>query len=300
MVYCKEPMFGALLTISITQFIFNYKKLTNKSRLIYIALAANSLIFIFLYYFLVYQNTIDFYHVGDQLSFFGLSSRVFRSHKLLLLALVLAFIRLYFILFKKDRNHLFIDGLLFAGVAYTFEVLLFGLHYSYYFFPAVIFSLPSLIFWSLKFFPYKWITGIMLVSSLYCSFLIIDDIKNSQVARKTTYPKLNAIVDIKEASHEIFWFTPQINEMDPNSSMIARWKMDCFNTYLGYIIFKRSGKDPPEVSHIVDIIPSGKNLIMFPEEYHAVHERINIHNTSNPDNSYTIFTEVGGIVIYIN
>jgi len=299
-VYCKEPMFGALLTIPLTHFVFNYKNLTSKSKIVNLALIANSILFISLYYFWIYLNTTTLYHVGDQLSTFGLITKVFRSHKLLLFAVFLSIIRIYFIVIKKDRDHLFIDGLLFAGVVYTVEVLVTGLHYSYYFFPAVLFCLPSLIYWSLKMISFKWLTGIMLVCSLYCSYLIIDDIKASQQTRLTTYPKVLSVAKLVSNGYEISWLAPSTPEGDPYSQMIAQWKMGCFHAYLNYIIYKSSGKEIDKISYIKNIESKEKNLIIFPEEYRSITDKIELYNSANQKNTYSFFNDVGGIIVYKN
>jgi hypothetical protein len=64
--YCKEPIFGSLFILSLTNLIFNYKGLTRRNKIFYYLLIINCFVFSILYYFLVYKNITSFYTGGNR------------------------------------------------------------------------------------------------------------------------------------------------------------------------------------------------------------------------------------------
>jgi hypothetical protein len=82
--------------------------------------------------------------------------------------------------------------------------------------------------------------------------------------------------------------------------MIAQWKMGCFHAYLNYIIYKSSGKEIDKISYIKNIESKEKNLIIFPEEYRSITDKIELYNSANQKNTYSFFNDVVGIIVYKN
>ncbi|MDR2268322.1 MAG: hypothetical protein LBD81_02630 [Holosporaceae bacterium] len=51
-------------------------------------------------------------------------------------------------MFRKDRNHLYLDGLLFAAVAYAFAFVILKMARTYYFVPSMLLAAPSFAYWA--------------------------------------------------------------------------------------------------------------------------------------------------------
>jgi hypothetical protein len=147
--YCKEPVFGIFVIIALTNFIYGYKQQTKRSRYFHIALVINVTVFVVLYYLLSYSKATGLYNEGR------VEQNIIKSfvitliqNKMFLFIIPLCIIRLFFVMVKKDRSHLYYDSLLFAGVGYIVAYIILHLTASYYFFPAFILSLPGFVYWS--------------------------------------------------------------------------------------------------------------------------------------------------------
>lgn len=235
LVYCKEPIFGALLIFALTNLFFGRNIITKKFKIVLIIITINSVSFLSLYYLLVFRHTTVFYNGGNMpMSLFDLIIKVFRSHKVLIIAAILAAIRLYYVLTKKDSRNLIFDGMLFAGIGYTCALIFLKLNFSYYFFPAVVFCLPPIIYWSLKKIHIIWLVVIMCFNTIYCSYTIIPEIESNQRMRVTTIPKIKAISSLYNEGHELVWIQPVIYNQHAKS--IREWRKNTLQAFLEFII----------------------------------------------------------------
>jgi len=145
--YCKEPVFGVFLIIAFVNYLFRYKK-SKREKIFYIALVANGIIFIILYYFLSYKNATGLYNEGRvSIEGFIFLLSIFIRSPILIIMFAFGLIRLYSIIVRKNRDCLFYDSLLFAGIGYVFAFFVLRLNASYYFLPSIILFLPSIVYW---------------------------------------------------------------------------------------------------------------------------------------------------------
>lgn len=162
MIFSKEPIFGMIFVISIFNLIFGWNKLSQMDKNFHFSQIISAIIFIELYLF-VFQN---FYKGGglyfernliilENPSMFEAVKLIFSTDPFLILISISAVARSYFILFKSDKKHLFLDGLLFGSCSYIFAYIILKSAFSYYMFPAVIFALPSFAYWSHYFWKQK-------------------------------------------------------------------------------------------------------------------------------------------------
>lgn len=297
--YVKEPMFGAFMVISLLNLIFNYQGLTKKSKVFHYALILNSFVFISLYYFLVFRNATYFYQPIDHLNGINLFLKVFRSHKFLLLAFLVAGIRLFYILIRKDKQHLFYDGLLFAGISYTIAIMILKLYWNQYFFPAVVLCLPAIIFWSVKISNVKLVTIIMFICAFYCSTLIIDYIKGNQKARIDTYPQINSIAKLVSEGYTMLWFQPNFSAND-NYNVINLDRKGYLEIYLEFILKSPQNIDFNIISSFDEVIIGNKTVILYPSE-NGLSEEINEKFENNIElNRFTLYNNIGGVKIFKN
>jgi hypothetical protein len=297
--YCKEPIFGSLFVFSSVILIFNWEKLSLKNRAFYLVLITNSLIFIVIYYFIVFKHLTTMYSGGNmQMEFVDLFYKVFRSHKILLLALILSIYRLYKILLKRDYQFAYYDALLFTGMSYTIAILFLGLNFSYYYFPAVMFCTPPLVFWSLELLHTKYFIALWMLASIYTSSKVVDDIQKNQQGRANFPIYISQISGLIEQGYSPLWVQPELNN-DFNIS-IRQWRKESLETYLNYLITPEKISSFTIIESPLEVNVKKKTILFFPlENIESDFNELKIDSFSK-QNNFTLLTEIGGIKSYIN
>ena len=135
--YCKEPTFGLLLIFSALQIALGFSKQTISTIIVHCFLAANAVVFLSLY--CVWCSGGESYAAiraaGTGMTIFA-SMQLNYGSPIAIMAIVTAGVRGYRLLLCKDRDHVFADGLLFAGLGYAFAFCLLKLEGNYYVTPA--------------------------------------------------------------------------------------------------------------------------------------------------------------------
>jgi hypothetical protein len=266
-VYCKEPVFAAFLAIASTPLIFDFGGLKKNHKIFLFVLALNSLVFLGLYYMLVYRSNTIYYTGGNVLmAKLDLALKVFRSHKLLLTAFILAAIRLFYILFKHDRKNLYYDSLLFGGISYTIVVLSLGLNFSYYYFPAVVLSLPALLFWALKLVHIRWITLAILAGSAYSLAITISDIKENQERRLNTTIQINELAKSVKDGYSLVWYQSALDGSYKHYQTVRDWKKNTLESYLQYAFKSPEHVELPAILSTDDLGKRHKTIVLYSSE----------------------------------
>jgi hypothetical protein len=147
--YQKELVFGLFLAASIFSFIFMRR--TNKHNIFNIFLALNAAIFLAIYYKFIFLQASGFYKLGYNLPAPKEYLLFFAKNNIFVLPLILIFIRAYFLLFKRDRGHLFFDLLLFVAVTFISAHIALGLtakNQIIYYAPIVFILAPVIAHWA--------------------------------------------------------------------------------------------------------------------------------------------------------
>jgi hypothetical protein len=303
--YCKEPVFGALLVIALSNHFFRYKDETKKEKLFYTVLIANGIIFMVLYYFLSFRNTAGFYNEGRvALGKIRLLASIFLGSPVLIIVFFLGFVRLFCILFKKDKKHIYYDSLLFAGMAYVFAYFLLNLNGGYYFVPAIILSLPSLVYWT-KYLYQKKISHAFFV---LCSIMVIcnfnfgieaKNVKDTLQERQEFMPYINNLLFEYKSGKMFIWYESDNKVTDNMFYVAARaWRKYTENAFLNYAD-KSEGKDFFTLERDMEKIAFDKDILFFyPEDNDqgrpipaGLIERLK-------DNDYDLYSDENGILIY--
>jgi hypothetical protein len=247
--YCKEPIFGLFAVFALVNFLFGFKKQTKQNILFNTALLINAVVFAVLYYNLSYRIASEFYNV-DRVEQNTIQSiiLIFVHTKLLLFVLFLFLIRLFFVIIKKDRAHLYYDSLLFAGAAYIAAYIILHLHHRYYFFPAVILSLPSFVYWSKYLFLKKnkfYITIFLLPITLICFFNLGEEIilaKETIIQRKGTMVYVNNLITDYESGKKLLWYEFDGQDWgDESYKTVRSGGAFTFNAFINYV--KKTDRD---------------------------------------------------------
>ncbi len=184
--YCKEPIFGALLVFGVVLLLWGYKTLSKQQKIYTYLLIANSLIFILIYYFYIYSNKQESYSIPNIYGTkFALIIAMLRSNKMLIVAIPLMLYRIYALVFKREKKHLFFDASLLAGWAYFFAMIILSGFTFYYYTPCIVLIIPAVLYFCLY---YLKITGTICIIGVFSGFYLIKVplvIKNNQELRKT-------------------------------------------------------------------------------------------------------------------
>ncbi|MDR0568852.1 MAG: glycosyltransferase family 39 protein, partial [Spirochaetaceae bacterium] len=238
--YCKEPVFGAFLVIAVANYIFNFKNQSEKEKLFHAALIVNGIIFPILYYLLSYRNATGFYNEGRVASgVLRFIVSIFVKNPALILMYVFGFTRFLTVVFKKDRAHIFCDTLLFAGMAYVFAYILLRLDADYYFMPAIIFSMPSLVFWTCDVYRKNRNRALAAFGLLLILFTFngrgVAGVDGIYRDRREFMPYISRLLEDYRAGKKFIWYESD-NRISENTFYIAvrNWKKHIENAFLNF------------------------------------------------------------------
>jgi hypothetical protein len=267
--YCKEPVFGVFLVIAFVNCLFRYNKQSKREKIFYIALAANGILFLILYYFLSFKNASGFYNQG-RVSFKGFEFilSIIIGNPVLVIITCFGLVRLYSVIVRKERDCLFYDSLLFAGMAYAFAIIILRLNADYYFLPSIILFLPSLVHWTAYLFEKKRIFAALLLFILLPIYLINSGqtamrIKNILQERQEFIPYIKDLLSDYNDGKEFIWYESD-NRITDNSFYIAArdWRKFIENAFLNYCN-KSEGKEFFVTVKSIDHITLNQNVLFF-------------------------------------
>lgn len=230
LIYCKETIFLVFSTIVGMNLFFNLKSLSLKQKLFYYLLGINVIVFLLLYYFIAYRNAETFYSRNSNLNDVFLFS--IGNLKLLYIAIVVALWRAYQVLIKKDRLHLFFDSLLFSGIIYALANVLLKLPMDYYYFPAVMMTLPAIIYWLTKYLHPKWICIGLLVITVYYGRKFPTVIKSVQGQRINTSRNVVEVAKFVKNASVVLWYDDPTN--DNIEQELIGYQREISEVYLKY------------------------------------------------------------------
>ncbi|GHV82477.1 hypothetical protein AGMMS49991_10350 [Spirochaetia bacterium] len=241
--YAKEPVFGVFVIIGLTNFLFGFKPEARKDLIFNGILLLNAMVFIVLYYFLSYKNASKIYNVGlVEQNVVQSIFIILINNKFLILVLIAFFIRVFFVMVKKDRERLFSDALLFASVGYTVAYILLHLTTAYYFFPAVLLALPSFVYWAKKLLGNKnkfYAITLLFPLVLICALNLGEEIiaaKDLLKERQNTMPFVKELIADYESGKTLYWY--EIDDLDAKNQIyqISRdWQKEVINLFCNYV-----------------------------------------------------------------
>ncbi|GHT58037.1 hypothetical protein FACS18945_3470 [Bacteroidia bacterium] len=232
--YCLENMFVIPLSFGFISLLFGYHALNTKQKLFNIALILNAVIFLLLYYICVYRNTTSFYDGshGENISVFGNIVNILLSQKILWLSLIIAFVRLYKILSKKEKFNVYFDTMLFSGLCFVLGCFVLKLNWTMYYSIGVVLTMGSVLYYLFKYIKIKWIVfSLMLLLCLFYVRKFPQYITKNQKNRQEIPVKIESIIDYYNNGYDIVWCD---NNNDDDWVNGRLWKKECIRTYIGY------------------------------------------------------------------
>ena len=197
-------------------------------------LILNAIIFLFIFTCRLSKLTADLYGNVDHFNWnrLFLVQDVVSSDPILCIAMIFALIRAYFIFYKRDYAHLFIDGLLFSSVGYVFTFIFLGLSSHHYFFPAIVLALPSLMYWTMFLINYNRKWGPILICSFVfgsvCSAQVsIEAVNHNLYHRRNDMQIIQYIVDKYKQGYKIGFKADNPNDC---------WFLRVYKVFVNYVL----------------------------------------------------------------
>jgi hypothetical protein len=303
--YVKEPVFGVFLVIAFVNYLFRYNKISKREKIFYIALIANGVLFLILYYFLSFKKVSGFYNQGRvSVSGFEFLLSIIQGNPVLIILLCFGLIRLYSVIVRKERDCLFHDSLLFAGIAYVFAFFILHLNYNYYFLPSIILFLPSLVHW-MKYFLEKKRTFavalfiILLPLYLYNFGYTVAGVRETWRQRQELMPYITNLLSDYNNGKEFIWYESD-NRVTDNTFYVAtrNWRKHVENTFLNYLN-KSEGINFFVAEHNMDHITMDYNILFFypvdNDQWQPMRDEL---AKILQDNNFALYKDSYGVLIY--
>ena len=142
----KETWLVISLCFALTYVLLGWRTLRRNARILTVLLLVLVVCYIAFYKFWWGLGTQRSYTEGRTISLVNCLYFYFRN-PLLIVSAVLASFRLCMVMFKRQRQHLFWDAMLFSGICFALSYAVVGLRNDYYAAPAYAFLIPALAYW---------------------------------------------------------------------------------------------------------------------------------------------------------
>jgi len=303
--YCKEPVFDVFLVIAFVNYLFRYNK-SKREKMFYIALLANGVLFMILYYFLSFKYKSGAIYGQGWVTIRGFEFllSIITGNPVLIIMFCFGLIRLYFVIVRKERDFLFYDGLLFAGIAYTFPFFILHLNSGYYFLPSIILFLPSLVHWMKYFLGKKRAFAfalffILLPVYLYNSGHTLMQIDHVRRRQQEYMPYITELLSDYKSGKKLIWYESDNGVTDDTLFMVVRnSKKGVDNDFLNYLN-KSEGINFFVVERNMDHITMNQNILFFyPQENDQWQPMPDEISKILQDNNFTLYKFFNGTWTY--
>jgi len=257
-IFSKEPAFGMIAAIALTHLIFNRKQIDVKEKCFCCSLMFSSIAYLAIYVYRwffrdhradgVYGNTGTIF--ASNVDVINVVKLIIENNPLLILIFVLGAIRAYYVVIKSDTKTIWIDALLFGGMAYSFAYFLLAFTNDYYSFPTVVFAMPSLAYWIYHFVVNKKIMTIIAVSctAILTGFSIpksVDHVLFNLNARKNDMPTIEFIAEQHLKGVPVLMYT---NGIDINMFRYDRVRGEDFafkvyRYFINYVLYQEKSNN---------------------------------------------------------
>ena len=205
--YCYETIFVVPLALGATILLFSFKHLTLNKKLFSWFLVGSGLMFLCIYAIFVLPKATGFYqHYGTTL-FFQNAVKMFISHKIYWLALIVLALR-FLQLIRKKSSYSFYDSLLLSGFAYFVGAAILKLDYTYYYNFGELICLTSILYFASGWLKPSWLCMAMLLLALFYGRKVPGVLEKNQADRQMTSSAMNSLSEQWESGVNFFWYSP--------------------------------------------------------------------------------------------
>ncbi len=229
--YCKEPLFGALLVFGVVLLLFGYKTLSQRQKIYTYLLIANCIIFISIYLLCIYSTESGTYHINNPYnSKLTLTLAMLRSQKMIAVAWLFAFWRAYALIFKKEKNHLLFDAMLFAGCAYFCGMVIMDGCTNYFYMPSIVLVVPAILYFSFLYFKHWGAIIIVGCLALFYAAKVPRLIEDNQATRRKDPAVIQELVDYHQQGYNLLWYESE------NNTFLRDYFRTTYDVYIGYLL----------------------------------------------------------------
>ncbi|SOD81216.1 hypothetical protein [Spirosoma fluviale] len=294
--FTKETSFIIFGTVAGLNLLLNVKNISKREIIFYCILLVIIIIFLSVYYFVAYRSTDTYY--SRHSTFEEVIKFSFRNLKILYIATALSIWRIYCILLQHDRKNFYIDSLLFSGILHAIANIILKMPMDYYYFPAVMLSLPALLHWGVRLYNPNWIlTALILISGYYVRKFpeTIESIQNLRITSNHQFQELTKLLNNVDSA---YWLQ-EANVTSVNVGLMS-YQRELLGVYYNY--YNKSNKitEINNISKIPDF--AGKKTVIFYSNYN----NINNNQDSTLEKIYqlgykkTNFSAINEINIFVN
>ena len=283
-VFCFETIFILPISTGFLPLLFSLNNLSKKEKWFSISLIFVGLFFLLTYYFVVYINIIEAYDGshGSENTLFQNAINMLMNQKLMLVALLILVLRLYFVFIKKEKYHKFYDTMLLTGFVYTLGCFILVLNWGMYYVISVLFVSFPILYYFNKYFKMKYLSVIILFLSVFYIRNYPKKIIAIQRNRIETKELIETVKAYSDMNYTFVWKDRVLVENNWDKTM-SNWKKTSLSALLSHEFNDPSFKFI-ENSNVENI------LFFYPAESYKILKSID-------RNKMTIISEKHGIVI---
>ena len=263
-VYCLEINFIVPLIIGVIGIIARNK---NINAFCY-SLLFISLSFLVLYGIIILPRLGTAYDPshGERVSFISNTIRMFWAQKIMVVALPLGFIRVFYII--KSKLSLDIYDMLFVSAYGLFAGgCILRLNWTLYFTLSSLIVAPCVLYYSIKYFRGLVIVSIFLPLCILYGAKIPKSIEHNQEHRALINNEISALLCEINCGRELVWYSPDSKESF--DTVMRDWRLKSLCANIGWHIQNRNYSIASEASYCIDDriwLTSTENEKLFPKD----------------------------------
>lgn len=201
--FIKETSFVVFAVIAGVGLLFNFQNNSKKENSFYLSLFVIVSFFLLLYYFVAYKTTTTLYTRHS--TFSQVIKFTLNNAKILYIAILLFFWRFYEFVLKKDRENLMIDMMLVSGITHAVANVALKMPMDYFYYPAVMLTLPALVYWGVKLIRPGWVLVVLILSTSYYYRKFPKVINNIQGMKISTHQNLVELTRVINDAEYAYW-----------------------------------------------------------------------------------------------
>lgn len=286
--FFKETTFIIFLTISLFRLVLCRKNMQKNELCFHLSSFICTIFYLFLYYNIVYIHIVNAYASPENFwaSFILFSTSIIKKHLLLIPAIILFFIRIFYIFFGKKSATIF-DAFIFSSISYSLAFAVLKLDQRYYFIPPLLFIFVSIVAFSKDFllkitgvFPskHKKIILFLLCGCILCiNTYYINVVSLVYYYKNTTQELISYIENSKKSGYDILFYIPDdISLKNTKDTSVTHWKFIVLKKI--YALYSTNKKY--EIKRIKDMDEVNKelnnsNMVIFADEIEIKQEPYN-------------------------
>jgi ABC-type multidrug transport system fused ATPase/permease subunit len=213
-------------------------------------------------------------------------------------------IRLYSVIVRKERDYLFYDSLLFAGIAYVFAIFILHLTADYYFLPAIILFLPSLVHWTKYLFERKRVFAAALFIILLPLYInnygqTAAQIKGIWWQRQEFMPYITNLLSEYNDGNKFIWYESD-NRITDNTfyTDVRNWRKHVENAFLNYLNKSEEINFFATEKSMECITVSQNMLFFYPVDNDQNQPMRDELVKTLRDNNFALYKDLYGVLIY--